>query len=935
MKKLILFIIGLLLGYFAAAQNGHIKGRILDNENQSLPGAGIILTGTVHMTVSDINGYYLLQNIPEGTYQIEIKYIGFKGIQQQVEVRKGETNVLNLNLMPGVETLGAVVVNHRLAGESKALNAQKSSDKITTVVSAEQLEKFPDSNIGDALKRIPGINVQYDQGEARFGNIRGTAPSLNSITINGERIPSAEAEIRTVQLDLVAADMINTVEYTKALTPDMDADAIGGSVNLVTKSAPYDSELYGQIGTGWNVVSRKPSLKGSLTAGSRFFGDKLGVMASASVYDNQLGSDNMEGEWDYTDASDKDGTAYLTNFQNRQYLIERLRQSYSLSLDYNLNKHHTLFVKGIYNKRCDWENRFRLEYKDIEWSDEDNSYVAEVRRQTKFGSGDNKYARLEDQRTMSFSLGGDHQIGLLGIDWMASYSKASEERPRERYIAYRAEDVLLGVDLSDMEEPVVTPENTADYGDFSSAWELKELTDQYQLTEEKDKNFKINFDLPVMTGEYANVVKFGFRYRGKEKMRDNWLREYEPVDEDALNALVIDNLKDVSKDNYMAGDYRLGHFINPKISDKLDLYNSALYENELDISEEAGDFNASENIVAGYLMSEQKLGSRLTVLAGLRLEHTSLKYRGKIYDVPSEEEEDAGAEPTITDTDDETDSYLNAMPSVHLKFSPNNASNIRLAWTNTLSRPNYFDLVPYQEINRDDEEIAFGNPALKPTVAMNFDLMYEYFFKSIGVFSAGVFYKDITDVIAWQYLTDYTYNGVNYRQYTRPENIGNATLYGTEAAFSRRLDFLPSFLSNLTVYGNYTYVKSKLKDIIFEGREDEDLPMGGTPNHTYNLSLAYDSKKFDVRISYNHTSAFLNVNDDGGFGEEKFYDFYYDKTDYLDVNADIQLSKVLTVYLNANNLLNQPLRTYWGETERTAQAEYYGIKLNAGLKFKL
>jgi TonB-dependent receptor len=243
--------------------------------------------------------------------------------------------------------------------------------------------------------------------------------------------------------------------------------------------------------------------------------------------------------------------------------------------------------------------------------------------------------------------------------------------------------------------------------------------------------------------------------------------------------------------------------------------------------------------------------------------------------------------------------------------------------------------VPYQEINRDDEAIAFGNPELKATTSMNFDLMYEYFFKSIGIFSVGAFYKDISDVIAWQYLTDYTYNGVVYEQYRKPENIGNASLYGFETALSRRLDFLPSFLGNLTLYGNYTYVKSKLRDIIFEGRENEDLPMGGTPEHTYNVSLAYDSKKFDIRVSYNHTSAFLNVNDDGGFGEEKFYDFYYDKTDYLDVNADIKISKVFTVYLNANNLLNQPLRTYWGESERTAQAEYYGIKLNAGLKFKL
>jgi hypothetical protein len=260
----------------------------------------------------------------------------------------------------------------------------------------------------------------------------------------------------------------------------------------------------------------------------------------------------------------------------------------------------------------------------MEWSDDDNSYVGEIRRQTKFGSKDNKYARLEDQRTMSFSIGGDHQLGQLGVDWMASYSKASEERPSERYITYRAEDVLLNIDLSETEEPGVLASDGNEYGNFTNAYEFKELTDQYQFTEEKDKHFKLNFDLPLLNGESANVLKFGFRYRGKEKLRNNWLRAYEPVDEDALNDLVLANLKDVSKSNFMAGDYRLGRFVNPEISDKLDLDNSSVFESELDISEEAGDFDATENIVAGYLMSEQRIGSMITLMAGLRLEQTEI-----------------------------------------------------------------------------------------------------------------------------------------------------------------------------------------------------------------------------------------------------------------------------------------------------------------------
>jgi TonB-dependent receptor len=324
-------------------------------------------------------------------------------------------------------------------------------------------------------------------------------------------------------------------------------------------------------------------------------------------------------------------------------------------------------------------------------------------------------------------------------------------------------------------------------------------------------------------------------------------------------------------------------------------------------------------------MLTQNITEKINLIAGIRVEQTNLEYQGKIFDADNE---------TLTQTEKIDDNYLSILPGLHFNYLPNKNSNLRFAWTNTIARPNYFDLVPYQEINRDDSKIFFGNPELKPTKSMNFDLMYEHFFKSIGIASAGLFYKDISNIISWEFKNDYTFGADTYDEYRKPENIGDATLYGFEASFTRRLDFLPSVLKNLTFYGNYTYVKSKLENIEIEGRENEDISMSGSPEHTYNISLAYDTKKLDVRVSFNHASAFLNANDDGGIGSEKFFDFYYDKVNYLDLNAEYKVNKNWDIYINANNLLNQPLRTYWGESDRTGQAEYYGIKLQLGLKFK-
>ena len=263
-----------------AQQSGIIKGRVLDSDNLSMPGASVVLTSISKGAISDSYGYYTITGVPAGTYELLATYIGYTPETVQVSVEPGKTTVIEFKLKAGIE-LSEIVVTGQLQGQTKALNTQMNKGNITNIISSDLVGRFPDANIGDALKRIPGINVQYDQGEARFGNIRGTAPQYNSVMVNGERIPSAEAEDRTVQLDLVPADMIQAIEVNKAVTPDMDADAIGGSVNLVSRSAPYDRRISLTLGSGYNILASKPIYNGALILGDRFFNNKLGVIAGA------------------------------------------------------------------------------------------------------------------------------------------------------------------------------------------------------------------------------------------------------------------------------------------------------------------------------------------------------------------------------------------------------------------------------------------------------------------------------------------------------------------------------------------------------------------------------------------------------------------------------------------------------------------------------
>ena len=907
-------------------KQGTIRGRIIDASKQTLPGASIYIENLRTGVTSDVNGYYTFSNLNPGTYTIKISYVGYSPVEMKITIPAGKTLEKDVVLNEGLE-LQEVVVGGAFQGQRRAINSQKNSLGITNVVSADQVGKFPDSNIGDALKRISGINVQYDQGEARFGQVRGTSADLSSVTINGNRIPSAEGDTRNVQLDLIPADMIQTIEVNKVVTPDMDGDAIGGSINLVTKNSPYKRTITATAGSGYNWISEKAQLNLGFTYGDRFFNDKLGIMLSASYQNAPSGSDDVEFVWD----TDSKGTICLTDYQVRQYYVTRERQSYSAAFDWDINANHKLFFKGIFNNRNDWENRYRLTLKDLnkdvnkkkEGAVADNK--ASVRLQTKAGSPNNRNARLERQRTMDFTLGGEHLFGKLSMDWNASYARASEERPNERYLGYELKKQNFDIDLSDIRRPYASAQVGSTLilnNDFS----LQELTEQQEDIVEKDLKFSMNFKLPLVKGFYSNQFRFGAKVVDKSKDKDLEFYDYEPVDEKAFNSNSFSNASEQNRNGYMPGEkYKAGTFISKEYVGGLDLNNSSLFNKTENPEELAGEYKARETVTAGYLRFDQNFGKKLSAMVGLRLENTHLKYNGRKLTL-----NDDGDPESLTVTPDVKDSYLNILPSVLLKYNVNEDFKIRGSFTETLSRPKYSALIPNVNINNKDNELTLGNPELKPTTSFNFDLSAEYYFKSVGLVSIGIYYKDINDFIVTQTVRGYEYEGNSYDKFMQPRNAGDANLLGVEVGYQRDFGFIAPALKCVGFYGTYTYTHSKVNNFNFTGRENEkDLKLPGSPEHTANASLYFEKRGLNVRLSYNFASDFIDE-----MGESAFYDRYYDKVNYMDVNASYTFGKKLrtTFYAEANNLLNQPLRYYQGISERTMQSEHYGVKVNAGVK---
>lgn len=936
MRHLALTLFLLIFSASLALAQGVVRGKITDEFGLGLPGANVVVSDPLTGTVTDVNGEYILFNIPAGAREIQVSFIGYGDFAITVQVEAGKSITQDASLVPGV-TFGEeiLVLGDRLKGQAKALNQQKNNINITNIVAADQIGRFPDANVGDAVKRIPGITMQGDQGEARNIIIRGLAPQLNSVMINGERVPSAEGDNRNIQMDLIPSDMIQTIEVNKAVTPDMDADAIGGAVNLVTRAAPEGMRISATAASGYNFLSQKPIWTGALVYGNRFAKDRIGLTLSGSYNDHKFGSDNVEALWNDEAESPFTGedttvTPYTEEFEIRNYVVQRIRRSISANLDFKLSESHVIFIRSMYNWRDDWENRFRLGYEDIVPVFDDNGatigYEGEIYRQLKGGANTDrlKSARLEDQRVINLALQGDHLFAnKLKVDWMATYSRASEERLQERYLEYAVDDEIgLNLALNDPFFPLVTP---ADAGDAeASNFEFKELTEENQYTEEADFNARLDFELPVNIGGQNGSIKFGGRLRNKNKFRDNNFFEFEPLTSDYDN-LELTNPVDYSEENYLAGEqYAVGLFPTEEFIGNLPLDDDKVFEAS-DVPDEylPVNYNATEQITGGYLMWNQAVSSKFSVLAGIRFENTNLEYTGnQILD------EDLIGE--ISDAQN----YSNFLPGVHLRYNPTDNFVLRGAWTNTLARPNYFDLVPFQNIVSEDEEIIRGNSELNPTQSMNFDLMAENYFQSIGLVSGGVFYKDITDFIYTfvdEEFVDPILTGGNEWVLFEPRNGGEATLFGVEIAFQRQLDFLPGALKGLGIYANYTFTRSNATGIRNEdGELREDISLPGTAPHMVNASLSYETKRLVLRASLNYSHDYI---DEVGSGD--FSDRFYDRQLFLDFNGSYAFTENLRFFVEFNNLTNQPLRYYQGIRERTQQVEYYNARFNAGLKFDL
>ena len=906
-----------------AQSSGKIIGKIIDAATgEQLPGANIMLKGTNIGTASDMYGSYRITNVNPGNYTLKVEYIGYKSYSTSINIVANRTLKLDIKLTLSAVKMKDVVINGIREGQTKALNQEKTSNTIMNVMSKQEMEKFPDLNTADVLQRMSGVNVQKSLGTGRFVFIRGTEPRLTSVTINGQKIASPEDQERFVGLDAVNSSQLAQIQVIKAITPDMDADAIGGSVNLITRSAFDNTKnvLKLNAGSGDAFLGSNPLYKFSGNYSMLFGKDKRwGLTIGGSYNGNRIVAHSDEFDWvDHNDINGNIIKNALDDFRLFFYNTRRNTYGGNASLEYKINSENHYFIRVMLNRIDDIQTRNMIRYRVGKGDYLSSTLVSKARMAYELQD------RTESRTINAYSIGGANTVGNLAIDYTVAYSYGAEDRTDPA--AFKSEwqlnqKVNLSMNLADKNFPGISVTNFDNkYIRNAANWEIDTQDWRSVLADNKNFTSSVNFKLPFNLRDNPSSLKFGGKYTTNRKGRNGNRIKYKWK---GSNNVYMSQIASTDVIN----DFLLSHYFFAPIPDRnkfINFFNANKNKNDAlrpsiqrdDNDGSGGDFHANEDVTAGYAMTTMNFGD-LRVLVGARDEYTSTTYEGKQLNFSPSGDYISTNNITITN------SYNKVVPSLHLRYKLSPVANIRFAYTGGLSRPDYWSLAPYKWIFAEDREILEGNPDLNPTVAKNLDLMFGYYFNGIGVINVGVFYKHLNDIIfnSTRQIRGGEFDGFDL---TQAINGGTANLYGVELSWMQQFTFLHGFFNGFGIYANYTFTNSNA-DLKFRSRNV--LP--GQAGNTANAGLNYEKGNLSARLSLNFQDKVLNK-----VGKTEEFDRWTDSRLELDFTGAYTLLHGLEFYFDLINITNEPQREYYGSNLPRVN-EYYGISMRAGLKLTL
>jgi len=972
----LLLIVGFLMSTMSVmfAQT-MVSGLVTDaNEGITLPSANVYLDGTTIGTVTNLNGEYRLPLNP-GSYSIVVSFMGYENLTKDITIQADQTAILNFELNPQAIMGEEVVVTAMMRGQRAAISSQLNAPGIVNAVSEEQIQELPDANAAEALGRLPGISLKRSGGEAQRVVLRGLNEKFSQIQLDGVAIPPTDAGARGVDLSLFSINSLAGIEVTKALTPDMDADAIAGSVNLVTKKASAKPELRIDLGGGFNKIEKSASQYNiGLRYGRRLFNNVLGIQASVNTEQKVRSNERYAQSWEVN----PDSSFNISNLTPSYTQEIRKRTGGSLLLDLNLSNGGEIRLNNFYNRT----DRDALTY--------NRTYPL---------NGNVSYSITDSERdiqTINNALSGEHFLGKIKINWGGSHALSLGRTPYRHQMNYD-EGGAAGAGMANVDEEDLGGPGELLIPYAYNNWEVAYLRHAFfNNNENKDRDIVgyLDVERTLTFSDKINVtIKAGGKYRYKDRANNvdrfrapywvNVPKDYE-IQEDGtivplgwsgsswpdgpemvgganvsmLNFMV----DDPPSRNVVDGKYELNPMIDPDLAREW----YELRKNGISQDGSLEEYNpypdqvqqiyaVTERVMAGYAMATINLGEMIRVIGGVRIEKENNNYTAKY--APNI----AGFFRYLaTDVADTTDSYSSShvLPNFHLRFKPVDWWDLRLAATKTLSRPDFSMRLPMLVVRRTGGNIDRGRPDLNNTEAWNFDVISSFYQSKYGLFTVGGFYKRLdnifymlNDVIILNGEMEATQDlPTGYGSYVglsldEPINTDGTELYGIEFDLQANLKFLPGFLGNFVLRGNFTLIQSTTYVPRFKIEQDISVfpptqtptwyeteeRLEGQPSNFGNIALGYDQGGFSGRFSVFFQDDYLTSISSTGL-QDKFQKGYA-KWDLALKQAIPKLK--MEIMLNVTNLSNFYEGTYWGFRNLDDGSTTYDILVDLGVRITL
>jgi len=923
---------------------GDIVGRVNDaNTGRYLPGVAITIAETGRTAITGPDGRFTFNDLPAGSYTLQGGFVGYADVSQRVEVPATGEVTASLAFGEEVLKLEKFAVEGIREGRSLALQQKRTALNLKDIISADSVGNLPDRNVAEALSRLAGLSISQSSGEGQFVTIRGVEPNLNNVTFNGVTVapPGVGGRSgRATQLDIIASSQISQVEVIKSVTPDMDANALGGTINIKTVSGFDRNEryIYGDVEGGENRLSKGSVYGADFTYGDVFGKNRTFGVAFAGSYSNRhVVNDNVRASWTEDGGT---GNFYPEDLRLIAENGERERIGLNLNLEYRPDDNTELFVRSIYNifneKTHQDDTQVSVRSTPVFVSPTSITYDR-IRYEPKVFDDDAK------QTLTNVTAGGSKKFGRLTAKAQMTYSRGKEVSPAFRGVQFRTGNVnapsgqLFSTDFTnyywtlDDKNALTAPTTVLPFRRFR-------IDDSLTIEDTYTPQGDLQWDFDNWMGGRKGFMKVGAKYTDRSRFVDN--NSSRP----SGNTLIQTMGAALPGYRFFDGQYMVPLAINSAASLAYLKANPASFpDNQLNSIQNSveDDFDIKEQIAAAYAMVSVDVNPKLTVMGGFRFEHTKARVTGWEVQQNSTNTDTGALLGGLVENTGRT-SYDDYLPNVQFRYEITKQLVLRGAFTGTMGRPAYEDASPIavfiaEPVTLDPNpafpntgSLEIGNPELKPFRSHNFDLALEYYTKSGATFSLSAFRKDIDNPIFnfSETRRNTVHNGIALESLavTTTKNAKKGTINGLEVNLQLPFStFLTGAVDGFGVDLNATFIDSEVT--VFE-RENENLPFFRQPDKIFNAAFYYEKHGLSARIAYNYQSGSLRE-----LGPDSLEDIFNGDRFFIDAQASYRITQNLRIYAIWRNITNERDERYIGDKNRMDQANIYGSDLRAGIRF--